>query len=157
MNMIINLDEIEKTLNTKGKQYLSLLKERIPLIKDYEFVGLLEPWRGAQTRTVLACTTHGRGDLFASPWTPIINSVFQGVGCPKCSGKYQYTEQEAVQLINETGYKFHKFVNSYNGVQSKVIVECEIHGIGDKFGTPWATTLVNLKLGKGNPPIFNGG
>lgn len=151
MSKMLDLDTIESSLNTKGRQYLQLLKERIPLIENYELIGLLEPWKGAQTRAVLACKTHGRGDLFASPWIPIVNSVFQGYGCPKCSGKYQYTEQEVIELINDTGYQFCKFIDIFKGVQSKVIVECETHGKGDSFGNIWSTTLVNLKIGKGCP------
>lgn len=151
INKLLDLDKIENQLNTKGKQYLSLLKERIPLIQDYDFVGLLAPWCGAKTRTVLSCKIHGRGDQFSTPWIPIINSVLQGYGCPKCAGKYQYSEEEAIQLINDTGYKFCKFLDKYEGVDSKVVVECKIHGNGDRFGNPWSTTLVNLRLGKGCP------
>ncbi len=155
MSKFIDLENIENQLDTKGKKFLLKLTEQIKEIKEYKFIGLLEPWKGSQTRTVLECKTHGRGDEFGMPWTPVFSSVTQGVGCPKCSGKYKYTEQETISAINSTGYNFHCFIDGFSGVQSKVIVECPIHGIGSNFDNPWTTTVANLKLGKGCPKCSN--
>jgi hypothetical protein len=150
MNKLIKLEEIGISLDTKGKKFLSNLPKKILEIKEYRFIGLLEPWAGSLTKTVLECKIHGRGDEFENPWTPALSSAAQS-GCPKCSGKYKYTEQETITIINETGYIFHSFLNDFSGVNSKVIVECPNHGLGSSFDSPWITTVNNLKIGRGCP------
>ena len=70
-------------------------------------------------------------------WNPIADSVINGYGCPKCSGRYKTTEEfkEEISLIHPDVVIEGEYVNA------KSIFEC----ICKKCNYKWSSTANNLK------------
>lgn len=110
----------------------------------YELIDFLSRPVKSLTRVILECPEHGRGDQFGTPWVPIVNSVINGAGCPKCAGKYRYTLEEYIEAVESRGYQFSSLVGEFKGIQSKVVLSCPVHGTGSDFETPWIPSFNNL-------------
>jgi hypothetical protein len=88
-----------------------------------------EKFHGQKTKLNLECTVDGH------KWTASIDNVINGGnGCPRCSGKYIQTEQEALEKCSEIcrkmNYKVLGFVGKYVGThKTRFEYECNSHGI----------------------------
>lgn len=110
----------------------------------YEFIDAVSAPIKYGTRIILCCPIHGRGDEFGTPWIPIAGSVISGYGCPKCAGKYRYTLKEYVDAVELRGYNFVSLLDGFQGIQSKVVLSCPVHGKGTDFERPWTPSFNNL-------------
>jgi uncharacterized C2H2 Zn-finger protein len=127
------------------EEYIPYFEKFLSRLDDkYNFVDFIGDRFNAKTRVVLSCREHGRGDLFGNPWQPVADSIMQGSGCPKCAGKYKFTRKEYTDKVKKLNYQLLNFVGEFKGIQSKVNLECPIHGAGGYFDTPWTPTLSNL-------------
>ena len=90
--------------------------------------GFSEEFHGQKTKLNLECLKDGH------KWTARSNDIINGgTGCPKCSGVYRPTEQEALQkcidICKEMGYDAIGFVDGYKGVhKTRFEYICRIHG-----------------------------
>lgn len=105
----------------------------------------------SKDRVILKCPTHGDGSKFGNKWTPLVSSIMNGYGCPKCAGKYVYTPNEWVKLIEEKGFKFKNFIGEFKGSQTKLNLICNIHGEGQLYANKWQPTAVNIIRNRGCP------
>ncbi|MCT8987479.1 hypothetical protein [Shewanella phaeophyticola] len=96
----------------------------------YDFIDFLGDKFNAKTRVILSCKEHGKGSEFGNPWLPVADSVMQGYGCPKCSGRYRYTQEECIEQVKELGFIFVNFLGEFKGIQTNVNLDCPIHGEG---------------------------
>lgn len=128
----------------KDVPYFDNFISRLHLDGQYDFIDYIGERFTAKTKVILSCKEHGKGSDFCNPWLPVADSVMQGYGCPKCSGKYKYTQAEYIDQLSVLGFKFINFIGEFRGIQTKVNLDCPIHGTGSTFGTPWNPTLVNV-------------
>lgn len=90
--------------------------------------GFSEEFYGQKTKLNLECLKDGYS------WTARINDVINGgTGCPKCSGVYKPTEQEALQkcidICKEKDYDVVGFIDGYKGVyKTRFEYICKTHG-----------------------------
>lgn len=108
---------------------------------------------GVNSKLSVSCFTHGNGQLWDTPWIPTPKRLKNGYGCPKCVGKYKYSENELKLKINTflpNNLTFNKFI-SFSGISSKCSVTCKIHGDGKYFNTPWLPSFKSLSIGSNCP------
>jgi hypothetical protein len=122
----------------KYRQLTKAIEGRFELI-DYMSDRLI-----SNDRVILKCPTHGDGSKFGNRWVPLASSIINGYGCPKCAGKYIYTPNEWIKLIEEKGFKFKNFIGEFKGSQSKLNLICNIHGEGELFETKWQPSANNI-------------
>jgi hypothetical protein len=101
-------DFISKSYKIHGNKY------------DYSLVN----YRNASSKIKIICPLHGEFEQTPSSHTD------QQAGCPKCSKKYKYTNDEFVNKANEIhnnkyDYSKVKYINNY----TKIEIICKIHGI----------------------------
>ena len=125
-----------------GESYLEKIHSKIH--GRYEYIGHIGEEITLKTRVILKCPIHGDGSLFENKWLPVASSVLNGYGCPKCAGKYRYSESELISLVEEKGFIFVNFISKVKGIQSKVNVFCSEHGEGNSFENKWNPTIANL-------------
>lgn len=103
----------------------------------------------------MVCDIHGEADTWGNPWHPTIRNLKQGKGCPKCSKRYQYTEDDILSeynnnlLIDKT-VKIKSIIN-YQNTKSRCIMTCSIHGDSNEWDKPWNPRIKDLKEGCGCP------
>ena len=121
-----------------------------------KIIDFLDDKKNNRSKLIVECKIHGKGTDFLNPWTPSYQYLKEGYGCPKCSGNYSPTTEEAISNLNkiiEPDLKIIGFVdNKYQDSESRTIVECKIHGLGCNFEKPWNPKYNKLKLG-GSCPI----
>ena len=89
--------------------------------------GFAEEFKNSYTKLNLECLKDGH------KWTASIHNVINGGrGCPKCSGVYRPTEQEALQkcidICKEMDYDIIGFPCGYKNQKSRFEYICKIHG-----------------------------
>lgn len=101
------------------------------------------------------CDIHGFGDSWGNPWNPTIRSLKQGKGCPKCSKRYQYLEDEIINNINSEVLVNKsvtlKSIVDYQNTNSRCIMTCTVHGDSDNWDKHWIPRISDLKYGVGCP------
>lgn len=73
-------------------------------------------------KIIITCPDHG--DFFQEA-----NSHLSGIGCPKCSGRYRYKNEEFIKLlksIHGDKYDYSKVI--FKNAHSKIKIICPIHG-----------------------------
>ena len=124
--------------------------------------GFDEGFRGKDTKLNLECLKDGH------EWSASAHSVINvGAGCPKCSGVYKPTEQEALQkcidICKEMGYDDVGFVDGYKNNDSRFEYICKTHGKQEvsynnfvnnetRCGGCWRDKLKELGNGNGYYP-----
>ena len=60
-------------------------------------------------------------------WTATINSILNdSAGCPKCSGKYRYSQNERESQLNDKPHAmFVCWVNEYKNAESRAVMQCD--------------------------------
>jgi hypothetical protein len=115
----------------------------------------IENYKNNSSRVLLACSMHGNGWEFDTPFKPKLSKVLNEVYCcPKCSLKYRRTKQETLDELKKVGQGRYSVssIDDYKGVISKVYVSCFICGPGLQFlPTPWKPTVEILLQGAGCP------
>lgn len=148
-NNNIGCPKCKNTYIETEKEVLERFKKEIN--PKYKVIGFTKKYTGKRTSCVVECDIHGNGSEWGNPWTPNVDTLLRGFGCPKCSKQYKPSEKEALEnlkniLINNTisilGFKL-----NYKGKETKCIVKCDIHGNGCDWGNPWTPTISNLKRG----------
>lgn len=108
-------------------QYL-ILARRAGEKKNFIVHGFSEEFHGQKTKLNLECLKDSH------KWNASISDIINhGSGCPKCSGVYRPTEQEALQkcvdICKEMNYDIIGFTNGYKGVRkTRFKYGCKIHG-----------------------------
>lgn len=127
--------------------------------QDFKVLGFIDSFKGSRTKCIVKCSIHGYGSSFGTPWIPAYSNIMKGSGCPKCKGCYIETESEALYNLKNTlkdkKIKILGFKNKYNGKKTKCEVQCDIHGNGSDWGTPWNPHYETLKRGFGCPKCAN--
>lgn len=122
----------------------------------YTFCSFNSKLKGNKTKVVVACSIHGRGNLFSTPWLPTLDDISSGRGCPKCSGLYRYDKDEYIQLVESaSGYKFIEFISPFKVIHTRINLRCAEHGDGKLFETPWLPTINNILRGGACPKCQN--
>ena len=76
----------------------------------------------AHSKVCIICPEHG--EFWQEP-----NQHLKGYGCPKCSGKYQWTTKEWIQEASIRNNNFYIYQNThYINKSTKLTVTCPIHG-----------------------------
>lgn len=76
----------------------------------------------AHSKVCIICPEHG--EFWQEP-----NQHLKGCGCPKCSGKYQWTTNEWIQEASIRNNNFYIYQNThYINKSTKLTVTCPIHG-----------------------------
>ena len=76
----------------------------------------------AHSKVCIICQKHG--EFWQEP-----NQHLKGYGCPKCSGKYQWTTNEWIKEASKRNNSFYTYEKThYINKSTKVIVTCPIHG-----------------------------
>lgn len=138
-----------------------VLAERNLMFKNkYKIIGFLNnEYKNNNSKCIVECKIHGNGNEWGTPWNPTVSKLKSGRNCPKCMKKYKFTEQEIIEELNhklKDRYKIIGFVDGkYKNINSKCIVECKIHGNGNKWGNPWTPTVYSLKFGNNCPKCVN--
>ena len=105
-----------------------ILARRAGEKKGFIVHGFAEEFKNVHTKLNLECLKDG------NKWTASISSVINnGYGCPKCSGVYRPTEQEALQkcidICKEMDYDAIGFVSGYKGaLKTRFEYLCPEHG-----------------------------
>jgi hypothetical protein len=137
-----------KDLPEKHKEQFRKLLESIA--GKYDLVDYVVGQTVSKSRVVLKCPIHGSGNKFGNRWVPLAYSVIKGSGCPKCSGRYIFTEDELIESIESLGYEFINFIGEFKGLRSKLNLGCPFHGEGLSF--QWTPIALNvISHGKGCP------
>lgn len=102
--------------------------QRIGEKKQFIVHGFAEDFHGANTKINCECLIDG------NKWTPTINNVINNDhGCVKCAGKYNQTEQEALEkckkICDEMNYEVVGFSDGYKNAKSKFKYKCSKHNI----------------------------
>lgn len=89
--------------------------------------GFAEEFKGAKTKLSIECIKDGY------KWNASVDNIVNRCdGCPKCSGKYRPTEQEALQkcidICKQMDYDVVGFVDGYKNRYSYFEYICKIHG-----------------------------
>ena len=120
--------------------------------------GFIDGYKNKYSKLDLTCQIHGRGLEWSNPWNPTVETIKNGSGCPKCSKKYKYTEEDILTELNENfinKYVIEGFLGKFNGSFSKCNITCKIHGNGSEWGTPWNPTVKSLREGGNCPKCLN--
>ena len=105
-----------------------ILTHRAGEKKGFIVHGFTEEFKNQNTKLSLECLKDGH------KWTASIGNIInKGMGCPKCSGVYRPTEQEALQkcidICKEMDYDVVGFDGGYKGVhKTRFEYVCKIHG-----------------------------
>lgn len=142
--------DLKNITQQKLKEVNSFINDNLKAIEFFE-----REYKGTASKLIVECKIHGKGSDFCNPWLPTLNNLKNGRGCPKCSKLYSPTTEEAIQEINKIinpKLNVIGFVEGkYTRARSNCIVECNIHGLGNSFETPWNPSYYLLKEGKGCP------
>jgi hypothetical protein len=139
---------MDKKQLLQRNEYIEKLQE----IDKIQFISFYGDFLGSRTKCVLSCPSHGRGDEFQNQWLPIISSVLAGTtGCPKCSGRYKFTENETLTNLNKKNIVHDGIIGDFKGIYSRIRVICPEHGTGDSFKNPWTPVANDLLIGKNCP------
>lgn len=101
--------------------------ERFVTDRPMKFHGYFGDYKGSKTKLHMECTIHSH------IWYPSIDSlIMKGSSCPKCSGVYKPTEQEALEkckeICDEMNYEVVGFVDGYKNNYSRFEYICKLHG-----------------------------
>jgi exonuclease VII small subunit len=98
------------------------------------------------------CEVHGNGWLWGTPWMPSISTLKNGIGCPKCAGRYRRSEEEMwwalKSLGSKTGASLLPLNTEYLGNQTSYQITCKKHGDSGKWGSPYSSKA-DLMLNSG--------
>lgn len=114
--------------STSRRKSLTHVEDRIRALtaeKNLTFVKWCSQYQNKHTRIIVNCATHGS-------WDVSLSNFLRGTGCNGCGGHYKYSQAEReVQVRNlciGTQYTFAGWVTKYKDQQSKVIINCAVHG-----------------------------
>ena len=130
----------KKCANDKTRERKTLTKEEF-IKKAYEKHGVKYDYSNVNyvnsaTKVCIICPKHGE-------FWQVANSHLQGVGCPKCSGKYVPTTEEWIASARKVhGEKYDYSKVEYVNAHTKVCIICDEHG-------EFKQTPANHLLGQG--------
>jgi hypothetical protein len=76
----------------------------------------------AHKKIIIICPVHG--EFEQEPTSHLL-----GIGCSKCSGKYNYTNEEYIIKVKEIhNNKYDYSLTQYNNCKEKIKIICPIHG-----------------------------
>lgn len=87
----------------------------------------------AKSKAVMRCTE-------GHEWQASVDGLLRGKGCPKCKGKYVYTQHEREeQLKSIDGVTFLRWDEGvYKNSSSKAVMVCDVHGL------EWSVNVNNI-------------
>lgn len=101
------------------------------------FVKWVGRYKGARSRVVMRCDTHGEWETGLNPL------IYKNSGCPLCCASSPIIENDAVSILTERlsvrGHHFVGFDKGFAGSCSRVMAKCDIHG-------EWTTDYQNIVL-----------
>jgi Zn finger protein HypA/HybF involved in hydrogenase expression len=90
---------------------------------DYSLV----EYKNNRTKVEIICPEHG-------VFKQIPDSHMKGFGCSKCSGNYNYSNNEFIEILkSKFGEKYKYDKVKYSSQNKKVIIVCEKHGNIEKY------------------------
>ena len=116
--------------------------QQINKLDSIKFVCWVDSYENSHSRANLRCLIDGY------EWSASVSSIiYAGSGCPECSGKRRYTDEERIWQINKLGnIEFVSWVDEYKNASSKANVRCEVDGY------EWSATVSSLvNVGNGCP------
>jgi hypothetical protein len=125
--------------------------------KPFKIVSIMD-FKGKNSTLVINCKTHGGSDTWLNPWYPNFQKLKTAKSCLKCSGKYSYSKEEQISIINQEKFKdnLHEVIDiiDYKNQYSRCIVNCKEHGCGNTWEKPWIPTIKDLKNDYGCPKCY---
>jgi len=114
-------------------------EKQINSIKNIEFIRWVTEYENTRSRAVVKCLIDGH------EWNASVDRLVNGrTGCPRCAGKYIYTESEAICAINSLeNINFVDWEVDYRDCNSRAVVNCN-------KGHEWVArvgALINKKTG----------
>ena len=153
-NPTINNLKIGRGCPKCSDRYTHTEKELIKVIKNqkgkkYKFLSFVDnKFEGVNSKCVMECSEHGKGNDWGNPWNPTANSLKNGSDCPKCSRKYKHTPNDVLTEFNalDPQLKIIGFVNNqYENNHSKCILECKEHGKSNEWEIPCTPSVKDLR------------
>lgn len=93
---------------------------------------------GVDDRCFVACSKHGPGEHFGTPWIPKYYALKEGQACPKCAGKYTPSAEELLVAIQEKidldrntdlpKLTVQGYIGEHKSGLSQLHITCEKHG-----------------------------
>tara|TARA_Y100000310_G_scaffold149818_1_gene149193 strand:+ start:364 stop:2892 length:2529 start_codon:yes stop_codon:yes gene_type:complete len=94
------------------------------------------------------CEEHGDGWTWSTPWLPTLDSIREGKGCPKCSGRYRLSKKKLLKEVSKACKKraliFHGTVGQFKRTETYLDIECPQHGRGVDMTPIWTPTYINF-------------
>ena len=102
---------------------VAAIEEKFHKVHGNKFTYTNAFYKNNKTEIVITCPVHG--DFVQRP-----DSHIRGVGCSKCSGKYNYTTEEYVVAVNAIhNNKYDYSETRYTKTSENISIKCPIHGI----------------------------
>jgi hypothetical protein len=106
---------------------------------------------GCHSVCLVKCAVHGNSSEFGKPWTPeLYRMMYESFSCPKCAGRYRYSNEERIVELNEmlakrgTGISVTELIK-IRGQTTRCRMHCNNHGCCNSWGNPWQPTIGDLQ------------
>lgn len=107
----------------KEKMTTDIFIERSKLIHGDKYDYSKTKYKNSQSKIKIICSEHGEFKQIA------INHYLKGSGCNKCSGTYNYSNKEFIELAKSVhGDKYDYSKTNYLNCNNKIIIICKKHG-----------------------------
>lgn len=101
-----------------------LIIKKINTKEVISFIDWVDGYRNAHSKAIFECRIDGFRWI-----APAHSIISHGNGCPHCSGKRRWTEEERVEQINSIeNIEFVSWADSYKNNRSKANVRCKVDG-----------------------------
>jgi hypothetical protein len=114
---------------------------KINSLENIQFIDFEGDYINGYSNVKVKCLVDG------NEWTPTIDNLANGRGCPKCSKVYKYSEAERIEQINNIkNLELVELVDGKAHAKSRVRLRC-LHD-----GFEWETTIDALTLSESGCP-----
>lgn len=100
------------------EQFIKKFNKQNTHAKDIEILGT---YTNNRTKILCKCKVDGY------EWTPVPDSLLQGVGCPKCAGNIKLTHEQFIERLHQINPNI-EVLGTYVNSQTKIKFRCAICG-----------------------------
>jgi hypothetical protein len=139
---------------------------KLKLKKNIRFYAFVDnEYKNISSKCIVVCNTHGTSDKWDNPTIRSYKNIIKyGFDCLKCNPHkikgiknntgsslrlgQDFAVRKIKEILKNKDIIFHNFENNfYKNVRTICIVECNKHGIGSSWETPWLPNYDNLIRG----------